>query len=159
MKNITLMKTSEIEYFKKRGLEISKLQRKAPSGVPRDRIESAVKLIYSKIQAGEQIKDVNLARRVWETAKTIEAEQHKSGNELYELIKNLSSKMIIVEAEIAALKISWFKKLFNSISDFLNAPGYDWHKILYKKPYLRLVKDERTRKRNDSIKFAGGSIS
>lgn len=64
-------------FFENKGLETHKLIEKNRAGFKREQIEHGMKRVYSRLQMGEVIKDIAIAREVWAEAETHKGKHHR----------------------------------------------------------------------------------
>lgn len=80
-----------INFYADLNLQIPKLIAKRPSDITASQVEAAAEKVYSEIQAGYQIKHLNIARHIWNVAKGINADAYIQEQEILQ-----NSKKIIV---------------------------------------------------------------
>ena len=83
------MKKQIREFFDSKGLETHKLVEKNKLNLDRRKIEYGMKRVYKRLADGEEIRDVMLARLVWEEANSVKTKELKD----YEL--ELEEKLIV----------------------------------------------------------------
>jgi hypothetical protein len=80
-----------INFYADLNLQIPKLIAKRPPGITASQVEAAAEKVYSEIQAGYQIKPLNIARHIWNVGKGINADAYIQEQEILQ-----NSKKIIV---------------------------------------------------------------
>jgi len=76
------MKRAIVKFYEKKGFELTKLFRKRPPGIREPQVKAAAKQLYYEIQNGREIEDINIARRIFEIAKTVEYKEFLKEQEI-----------------------------------------------------------------------------
>lgn len=80
-----------IEFYKSKKLQIPHMIHKRPYDVLPEQVEEAAEVVYHEIKNGLEIKDIAIARRVFQVARGLEGKKYADENALFE-----NSKKIIV---------------------------------------------------------------
>lgn len=87
------MRQEIIEFYKNKGFELTKLYRAKPTNITNIQIQAAAHDLYWKIHGGLEIKDINIGRRIFEIAKTIEYKEFAKDQHTLEHSKEIISKL------------------------------------------------------------------
>lgn len=70
------MKKEIVDFYANKGLHISKMINRRPMDIAPEQIEAAAELVYKDIQAGRQLKNIQIASEVFRVAKDINGEKY-----------------------------------------------------------------------------------
>jgi len=83
------MRKKIINFYKDKGFELTKLYRAKPQGTNNAQVQAAAQELYKQIQRGLEIKDINIARRIFEIAKTVEYKEFVKDQKILEHSKEI----------------------------------------------------------------------
>lgn len=83
------MEAKIIQFYADKYLHIPKLIKKRPKDITPGQVELAAEKVYSEIQKGHKIKDLSMARYVWDIAKTINADAYFEEQKLLQNCKGI----------------------------------------------------------------------
>ena len=90
-----------VDYFSKQGTPLDKIIERRPAHLSPDQVRAGAILLFERIQSGEEIKQINLARAVWEMSKSAKNESH-AREQIY--IKRGVEHIKALEDEVVSLK-------------------------------------------------------
>lgn len=99
------MRKKVLKFYAGKGFHLSKLIDRRPPALNSAQVEAAAVKVFNLIQKGEIIKDINIARKIFEIAKTIRYQEfvkdHNTLEHYKEIIKKLTTQRYL--AYIVAL--------------------------------------------------------
>lgn len=111
------MKQEILDFYKNKGFELTKLYRAKPTNMSNLQIQAAAHDLYWQIEKGLEIEDMNIARRIFAIAKTIEYKEFEKDQDTLEHSKEIIGKLR--DQRFWAYMIA-----FCSLSAFLAALAY-----------------------------------
>ena len=116
------MKQKIINFYKDKGFELTKLMRRKPPGLNNSQVQAAAQELYNQIKRGLEIKDINIARRIFQIAKSIEYQDFVKDQEIIEtykpVIRTLKRERIALWIAIGVLCIFWVLLLKEHLGGF-----------------------------------------
>jgi len=87
------MKKEILEFYADKGFELTKLYRRKPERITNVQVQAAAHDLYWQIQNGLEIKDINIGRRIFTIAKTIEYKEFAKDQDTLEHSKEIINKL------------------------------------------------------------------
>ena len=87
------MKKKIADFYKDKGFEVPKLCRAKPRGINNLQVQAAATDLYYEIKRGLEIKDLNVPRRIFELAKTVEYKEFMKDQEILEHSKEIIERL------------------------------------------------------------------
>jgi len=116
------MKKKIFEFYASKRFELTKLYRAKPQGLSNAQVQAAAQELYKQIQRGLEIKNINIARRIFELAKTVEYKEFVKDQEIIEtykpVIRTLKRERIFLWVAIGVLAVSWVLLLRDYLGGF-----------------------------------------
>jgi len=87
------MKPEILKFYEDKGCKLTKLYNCKPFGLSNAQINAAADSLYREIQGGLEMKNINITRRIFKIAETINYDNYKKDQEILENNKQIINKL------------------------------------------------------------------